>query len=201
MAQRPSGTGRWLSRSGRPPICWVSLAAAHPSRPVSVRTLASRNFRPASPGEEFQGLADLEVRGLPERDARTPLPSAGGFGLDERVRDQVLAEANGNPLALLELPRRLDPAQLAAGLGLPEAQAVPARIEQDFRQRLRRELLASGETVRKRTADTSDQLTPQETWRGLPDLGCLSLRLVVRARGLRRQARPAPRRAAKVSAR
>ena len=59
-----------------------------------------------------------------------------GFRLDERVRDQILAETNGNPLALLELPRGLGPAQLAGGLGLVGAQPVPARIEQGFRRRL-----------------------------------------------------------------
>src|SRR5262249_30134566 len=82
------------------------------------------------------GLADLEVRGLPDQDARTLLGSVVRFGLDERVRDRILAETDGNPLALLELPRGLGPAQLAAGFGLVGAQAVPARIEQDFRRRL-----------------------------------------------------------------
>ena len=47
-----------------------------------------------------------------------------------------MAETNGNPLALLELPRGLDPAQLAGGFGLAGAQPVPARIEQGFRDRL-----------------------------------------------------------------
>ena len=55
-----------------------------------------------------------------------------GFGLDDRVLDQILAEANGNPLALLELPRWLGPAQLAGGLGL--VGAVPAPIEAGFRR-------------------------------------------------------------------
>jgi DNA-binding CsgD family transcriptional regulator len=58
------------------------------------------------------------------------------FRLDETVRDRILAETNGNPLALLELPRGLDPAQLAGGLGLVGALPVPARIEQGFRRRL-----------------------------------------------------------------
>ena len=47
-----------------------------------------------------------------------------------------MAETNGNPLALLELPRGLSPTQLAGGFGLVGAQAVPARIEQGFRERL-----------------------------------------------------------------
>src|SRR5262249_18138026 len=93
-------------------------------------------FAAREPGEQLLGLADLEVRGLPDQDARTLLGSVVRFGLDERVRDRILAETDGNPLALLELPRGLGPARLAAGFGLVGAQAVPARIEQGFRRRL-----------------------------------------------------------------
>ena len=56
--------------------------------------------------------------------------------LDEQVRDRIVAETQGNPLALLELPRGLSPAQLAGGFGLAGAQAVPGRIEESFRRRL-----------------------------------------------------------------
>jgi hypothetical protein len=73
---------------------------------------------------------------LAEQDARALLGSVVRFGLDERVRDRIVAETNGNPLALLELPRGLDPAQLAGGFGLAGAQAVLARIEQGFRRRI-----------------------------------------------------------------
>jgi hypothetical protein len=58
---------------------------------------------------------------LPEDDARALLASALAGPLDSRVRDQIIAETRGNPLALLELPRGLSPAQLAAGFGLPDA--------------------------------------------------------------------------------
>ena len=47
-----------------------------------------------------------------------------------------MAETNGNPLALVELPRGLSPAQLAGGFGLPGARAVPTRIEEGFRRRV-----------------------------------------------------------------
>ena len=58
------------------------------------------------------------------------------FRLDERVRDRIVAETAGNPLALLELPRGLGPAQLAGGFGLPAAQPVPTLIEEGFRRRM-----------------------------------------------------------------
>jgi DNA-binding CsgD family transcriptional regulator len=64
------------------------------------------------------------------------LRSAIRFGLDERVRDRIVAETNGNPLALLELPRGLSLTQLAGGFGLVEVKAVPARIEEGFRRRI-----------------------------------------------------------------
>jgi hypothetical protein len=62
------------------------------------------------------------------------LRSVVRFQLDDRVRDRILAETNGNPLALLELPRGLSLTQLAGGFGL--VGPVPARIEQGFRRRL-----------------------------------------------------------------
>ena len=56
-------------------------------------------------------------------DARALLSLAARFRLDERVRDQIIAETGGNPLALLELPRGLTATQLAGGFGLLGAQA------------------------------------------------------------------------------
>src|SRR6201990_2230436 len=65
------------------------------------------------------------------RDSALPGP------LDDRVRDQIVAETEGNPLALLELPRGLTPAELAGGFGLPDARALPGRIESSFPRRLK----------------------------------------------------------------
>ena len=91
---------------------------------------------PREPGEQLRGLAELEVRGLPERDARALLGSVVRFGLDEQVRDRIVAETAGNPLALLELPRGLSLTQLAGGFGLAGAQPVLARMEEGFRRRI-----------------------------------------------------------------
>ena len=46
-----------------------------------------------------------------------------------------MAETRGNPLALLELPRGLSPAELAGGFGLPEVLPLPGRIEDSFLRR------------------------------------------------------------------
>ena len=56
--------------------------------------------------------------------------------LDARVRDQIVAETHGNPLALLELPRGVTPAELAGGFGLPDAVPVTGRIEEAFGKRI-----------------------------------------------------------------
>src|SRR5690606_33869745 len=56
--------------------------------------------------------------------------------LDQRVRDRIVAETRGNPLALLELPRGMTPAELAGGFGLPDVQPLAGRIEQSFLRRL-----------------------------------------------------------------
>jgi DNA-binding CsgD family transcriptional regulator len=81
-------------------------------------------------------LPRLQVYGLSDSDARTLLDSAVLGPLDERVRDQLIAEARGNPLALLELPRGLTNAELAGGYGFPVARALSLRIEASFLRRL-----------------------------------------------------------------
>ncbi len=127
----------------RPLLCvvddaqWLDRASAQVLAFAARRLLAEPVglvFAAREPGQELRGLAEVEVRGLPDQDARTLLGSAVRFPLDEQVRDRIVAETAGNPLALLELPRGLGPAQLAGGFGLPGA--VPARIEQGFLRRI-----------------------------------------------------------------
>jgi DNA-binding CsgD family transcriptional regulator len=129
----------------RPVLClvddaqWLDRASAQVLAFVARRLLADPVgliFAARDPGQELGGLPDLEVGGLREEDARGLLRSVIRVRLDERVRDRILAETRGNPLALLELPRGLSPAQLAGGFGLTGAQAVPGRIEESFRRRL-----------------------------------------------------------------
>jgi len=93
-------------------------------------------FAARVPGQELAALPELVVEGLPEEDARALLDSALTGPVDERVRDLIVAETRGNPLALLELPRGLTPAELAGGFGLPGAVSLPGRIEESFRRQL-----------------------------------------------------------------
>jgi DNA-binding CsgD family transcriptional regulator/predicted negative regulator of RcsB-dependent stress response len=92
--------------------------------------------REPSDEDDFMGLPELVVDGLGDDDARAVLASVIRWPLDERVRDRIVAETHGNPLALLELPRGLTPAQLAGGFGIPSFAALPGRIEDSFARRL-----------------------------------------------------------------
>jgi DNA-binding CsgD family transcriptional regulator len=87
-------------------------------------------------GDDVAGLPELVVEGLREGDARALLDSALTGPLDPRVRDQIVAETRGNPLALLELPRGLTPAELAGGFGLPGTITISGRIEESFRRQV-----------------------------------------------------------------
>ena len=75
-------------------------------------------FGAREPGGELRHVPELEVQGVRNDDARALLNSAVRFKLDEAVRDRIVAETRGNPLALLELPYGLTATQLAGGFGL-----------------------------------------------------------------------------------
>jgi len=82
------------------------------------------------------GLPELLLNGLDEADSRSLLATVIPGRIDERVRDRIIAETRGNPLALLELPRGLSAAQLAGGFGVPDVLPLSSRIEESFVRRL-----------------------------------------------------------------
>ena len=88
-------------------------------------------------GEEvLAGLPELSVHGLGDSDARALLLDNVYGPLDAAVCDQIVSESHGNPLALLELPRSWNAADLAGGFGLPSSQPVVGKIEQSYVGRL-----------------------------------------------------------------
>ena len=130
------------------PLVWI-VDDAHWLDEASTQTLAfvARRLEAESVGmvvamrdhagkDAFVGLDELVVRGLGERDARALLETVLTGPLDDRVRDRLVAETSGNPLALLELPRGLAPGEMAGGFGLPDASSLAGRIEESFRRRL-----------------------------------------------------------------
>jgi DNA-binding CsgD family transcriptional regulator len=130
----------------RPLLCvvddaqWLDMASALTLAFVARRLLAEPIglvFAAREPGGELRGLPELEVPGLPAGDARVLLSSGVPFPLDETVRDRIVAETRGNPLALLELPRGLTRMHLAGGFGgCPHTQTLSGQIEESFRLRL-----------------------------------------------------------------
>ena len=131
----------------RPLVCliedaqWLDRASAQVLAFVARRLLAERiamvfAVREPAAADTLAGLPELRVEGLANADARSLLDSAMPGRVDARVRERILAETRGNPLALLELPRGLTPAELAGGFGLPDTRPLASRIEQTFLQRV-----------------------------------------------------------------
>jgi DNA-binding CsgD family transcriptional regulator len=128
----------------RPVLCvvddaqWLDQSSALTLAFVARRLLAERVglvFAAREPGDQLRGLPELEVGGLRNDDARALLGSAVRFGLDEQVRDRIVAETGGSPLALLELPRSLSDTELA-GFGTAAISALPSRLEESFGRRI-----------------------------------------------------------------
>ncbi len=114
-------------------------------------------------------VPDLIVEGLGQDDAKVLLSSVIQGPLDLRVRDQVVAETRGNPLALLELPRGLTPAELAGGFGMLGAAGLEKRIEETFTSQL---APLPADTRRLLLLAAADPLgEPVLVWRAAQQLG------------------------------
>jgi DNA-binding CsgD family transcriptional regulator len=125
---------RWLDRASAQILAFVArrLLAERVALVFAVRT---STLGPDQ--DELAGQRDLVVRGLPDADARALLETAVAGRLDEHVRDRIVAETRGNPLALLELTRGLTAAELAGGFGVPDASPLASQIEHSFLRRIR----------------------------------------------------------------
>jgi DNA-binding CsgD family transcriptional regulator len=166
--------------SRRPLLCvvddvqWIDVASAvtlgFVARRLSAESVALV-FAARSPGDEriSAGLPELPVQGLPDAEARALLDSVLSGPIDSRVRDRIVAETRGNPLALLELPKGLSPTELAFGFGDQNAGPLASRVEDGFHRR-----------VMEQPADTRTLLLaaavepigdPLLLWRALERLG------------------------------
>ncbi|MFI5694696.1 AAA family ATPase [Kribbella sp. NPDC051586] len=117
---------QWLDQASLLTISFVSRRLL--AEPIGV-VLATRH---SSEVRDLAGLPGLAIGGLRYADASALLDRAWPGRLDQQVRDRVIAESRGNPLALLELPRSLTPAGLAGGYQLPDATPLATQIEQSF---------------------------------------------------------------------
>jgi DNA-binding CsgD family transcriptional regulator len=115
---------------------WVDHASLQVLGFVARRLLAESVvllFGARERSRDLLGLSELEITGLRHADAHALLDSVTYGRLDQHVRERIVTETRGNPLALLELPRGLS---MAGGFGLLRADALPGRIEQSFLARI-----------------------------------------------------------------
>jgi DNA-binding CsgD family transcriptional regulator len=155
---------------------WLDRASAQALAFVARRLLAdpvALVFAAHEPGEEFRGLPELAVGGLREDDAQELLGSVVRGPLDERVRDRIVAETRGNPLALLELPRGVPGMAGVPGVpGVPGVAGVAGsagRIEESFRRRV--EVLAAATQRLMLVAAAEPAGDPALVWRAAERLG------------------------------
>lgn len=119
---------QWLDRASAQVLAFVARRLGAESVGLVFATRAI--------SQDLVALPEFAVEGLPDADARVLLDAVLTGPIDPQVRDQIVAEAHGNPLALLELPQGLTPAQLAGGFGLPGAFPLSGDIEETFCRRV-----------------------------------------------------------------
>lgn len=125
---------QWIDRISAQTLAFVARRLI--AEPVAM-VFAVRDGAVAPDADELNGLPELTVGGLNSGDARALLDSVIVGRLDDQVRDRIVAETRGNPLALLELPRGLTAAELAGGFQRPDVQPLTGQIEQTFVRRIR----------------------------------------------------------------
>ncbi|HZC11459.1 MAG TPA: ATP-binding protein, partial [Mycobacterium sp.] len=162
----------------RPLLClvddeqWIDRASAQILGFAARRLVAESVglvFAARIPTDDLTGLPELAVHGLQAADAQTLLETELTGPLDSRVRDLIVAETRGNPLALLELSRGVRPDQLAGGFGLLGAVQVSERVEESFRRRI--EVLPE-QTRRLLLVAAADPVgDPALVWRAAARLG------------------------------
>jgi DNA-binding CsgD family transcriptional regulator len=166
--------------SERPLLCvvddaqWLDAASGQVLGFVARRLLAESvaivfAVRDPSDARELVGLPELALEGLAEEDSRALLATVTPGRLDGRVRDRLVAETHGNPLAILELPRGLAATNLPGLFGLEGAQPLPGRIEESFRRRL--EALPDGARLLLLVAAAEPVGDPLLVWRAAERLG------------------------------
>jgi DNA-binding CsgD family transcriptional regulator len=131
----------------RPLLClvddaqWLDAASAQALGFVARRLLAEPlamifSLREPATTRALDGLPHLSLEGLSEPDARALLSTAVPGLLDDRIRDRIIAETGGNPLALVELSQRMSSAERAAGFAPPAEVDLPSRLEERYLRRV-----------------------------------------------------------------
>jgi len=128
---------QWLDRGSAQTLSFVARRLGAEA--------AGMVFATRVPHPDLATLSEMAVGGLREPDARAFLDSALAVPLDDQVRDRIIAETGGNPLALLELTRGSSAHEFAGGFGLPGTAQLSAAVEASFM----RDVQALPETTRR----------------------------------------------------
>lgn len=154
---------QWLDRSSAQVLSFVARRLQVES---VVIVLAERDGDVPS---EFEGLPELRLRGLTEGDASELISSTNLGPLDESVRGRIIAEARGNPLALLELPRGHTSAAIAGGFAVPDMLPLPSRIQASYGGRVSLLPIETQSLLLLAAADPVGD--PNLLWRAASELG------------------------------
>ncbi|MEU6009683.1 AAA family ATPase [Streptomyces sp. NPDC047453] len=151
---------------------WLDRTSAQALGFVARRLAADRVgmvFGTRGANEELDGVPELHLSGLPDVYARELLESVLPGSLDVRVRDQIVTECGGNPLALLESLRGTPTHQLAGGFGLPGSVPLSSRIEEGFRRQMAELPMSTQQLLHLAAADPSGDAAL--VWRAARHLG------------------------------
>ncbi|KDN21551.1 ATP-binding protein [Amycolatopsis rifamycinica] len=121
---------QWLDRMSEVVLAFVAR------RLLAERIVVVFALRETGREPDLAGLPELPIGGLGEAESAALLASVVKGPVDGRVRDRIIAEAHGNPLALLELPRAWTAAEPVDGFGRPGAVPLAGRIEHCFVKQL-----------------------------------------------------------------
>ncbi len=165
---------------GQPVLCviddaqWLDRVSVQTIAFVARRLLAEPILfvvavRESADDKDWAGLPELTLRGLNDDDAAVLFDSVVRGPTDRRVRERIVAEARGNPLALVELPRTWTTAELAEGVGILGSRRLTGNLEDGFTQRLRS---LPPDTRRLLTLAAAEPLgDPTLLWRAAERLG------------------------------
>ena len=154
---------QWLDRSSAQALSFVARRLHAESVLLLFATRDEEEL------DELAGLPELRPQPLSAGDARELLSSATIGPLDDQVSDRILAEARGNPLALLELPRGRASASLAGGFAVPANQELPRRIEASYHRRVARLPPATQQLLLVAAAEPTGD--PTLLWRAADERG------------------------------
>jgi DNA-binding CsgD family transcriptional regulator len=154
---------QWLDRSSIQTIAFVGR------RLLAERAVIVIAVRGTGEEGELAGLPEIRLAGLSTDDAEKLLASVVTGPTDPPVRDRIIAETRGNPLALLELPRAWTAAELVEGLTESASVPLTGQLELAFAKRLA-ELPPDTQTLLALAAaePTGD---PTLLWSGAQQLG------------------------------